>query len=121
MRAKPGSGPQRRSEPHPVDIHVGSRLRQRRTAEKLAATLGITYQQVQKHEHARNRVCASRLYQFGQDAKCARHVLFRGHRGAEAEALEGEPTGMTEALVSIKSPTRVVYSSPELPPNLVHS
>jgi hypothetical protein len=28
---------------------------------------------------------------------------------------------MTEAVVSIKSPTRVVYSSPELPPNLVHS
>src|ERR1051326_5890834 len=47
MRAKPGSGPQRRSEPHPVDIHPGSRLRQRRTAKKLAATLGITYQQVQ--------------------------------------------------------------------------
>src|ERR1051326_9130944 len=103
MRAKPGSGPQRRSEPHPVDIHVGSRLRQRRTAEKLAATLGITYQQGQKHEHWRNRVCASRLYPWGQAPKCARRVLFRGHRGAEAAALEGDPTGMTEAVVSIKS------------------
>jgi transcriptional regulator with XRE-family HTH domain len=53
--------------PNPIDIHVGSRVRLRRTLlrmsqEKLAAELGLTFQQVQKYERAANRISASRLY-----------------------------------------------------------
>ena len=53
----------------PIDIHVGARVRLRRTMlrmsqEQLAAALGLTFQQVQKYEHATNRVSASRLYQL---------------------------------------------------------
>lgn len=52
--------------PNPIDIHVGSRIRTRRTMlgfsqDKLAAGLGITFQQVQKYEKGTNRVGASRL------------------------------------------------------------
>ena len=52
--------------PNPVDIHVGTRLRERRTLlgysqTQLADTLGITFQQVQKYERGANRVSASRL------------------------------------------------------------
>ncbi|KXV73471.1 transcriptional regulator [Acetobacter malorum] len=50
-----------------VDMHVGRRIRLRRTLlglsqEKLGEALGITFQQVQKYERGTNRVGASRLY-----------------------------------------------------------
>jgi transcriptional regulator with XRE-family HTH domain len=53
--------------PSPVDVHVGSRLRLRRTLlgmsqEKLGAALGLTFQQVQKYERGTNRIGSSRLY-----------------------------------------------------------
>jgi transcriptional regulator with XRE-family HTH domain len=52
--------------PHPVDIHVGKRIRTCRlllgmNQETLATALGLTFQQVQKYEHGANRVSASRL------------------------------------------------------------
>jgi len=55
------------SDPNPVDIHVGKRLRQRRTfvgmtQEQLGASLGITFQQIQKYERGANRIGASRLF-----------------------------------------------------------
>jgi transcriptional regulator with XRE-family HTH domain len=55
------------SDPKPVDVHVGKRLRQRRTfvgmtQEQLGAALGITFQQIQKYERGANRIGASRLF-----------------------------------------------------------
>lgn len=57
--------------PNPVDIHVGKRLRLRRTIlgmsqEELAKNLGITFQQVQKYEKGVNRVGSSRLFDIAQ-------------------------------------------------------
>ena len=54
---------------HPIDVHVGSRVRLRRTLlglnqTQLGEKLGITYQQVQKYEQGVNRISASRLYQM---------------------------------------------------------
>ena len=59
------------SKPNPVDIHVGSRVRLRRTLlgmsqEKLGAALGLTFQQVQKYERGTNRIGSSRLYQLSR-------------------------------------------------------
>ncbi len=53
--------------PNPVDVHVGARLRQRRTLlgmnqTKLGGAIGLTFQQVQKYEKGTNRISASRLY-----------------------------------------------------------
>lgn len=61
----------RRAGPHPVDIHVGSRVRMRRTLlgmsqEKLGDALALTFQQVQKYERGANRVGSSRLYEISQ-------------------------------------------------------
>ena len=58
-------------EPNPVDVFVGQKLKARRTLigmtqEKLAEATGITFQQVQKYEKGRNRLSASRLFQFGR-------------------------------------------------------
>lgn len=52
--------------PDKVDVHVGRRLRIARkeagvSQTKLAEALGITFQQVQKYEHAKNRISPSRL------------------------------------------------------------
>lgn len=56
---------------NPVDVYVGNRIRMRRlmlriSQEKLAQTLGITFQQVQKYEQGHNRVSASRLWDFAK-------------------------------------------------------
>lgn len=55
--------------PHPVDVHVGKRLRSRRTIlgmsqEELGEAVGVTFQQVQKYERGLNRIGSSRLYEF---------------------------------------------------------
>lgn len=52
---------------HPVDEHVGKRIRQRRwligvTQQQLAERVGIKFQQIQKYETGTNRVSASRLW-----------------------------------------------------------
>lgn len=54
-------------EPDPVDIHVGGRVRLRRTLlglsqDKLARAIGVSFQQLQKYERGTNRISASRLY-----------------------------------------------------------
>ena len=55
-----------KKKPNPVDIHVGARVRLRRTMlgmsqERLGDSLGITFQQIQKYEKGANRIGASRL------------------------------------------------------------
>ena len=61
----------RRDGPHPVDVHVGSRVRMRRTLlgmsqEKLGEALALTFQQVQKYERGANRVGSSRLFEISR-------------------------------------------------------
>jgi transcriptional regulator with XRE-family HTH domain len=57
--------------PNPIDIHVGSRVRLRRTLlgmsqEKLGEAIGLTFQQVQKYERGANRIGASRLFDLSR-------------------------------------------------------
>jgi len=59
------------ARPSPIDIHVGSRIRLRRTLlgmsqERLGEALGLTFQQVQKYERGVNRVGASRLFDLSR-------------------------------------------------------
>ncbi|HEY9550231.1 MAG TPA: helix-turn-helix transcriptional regulator [Kiloniellaceae bacterium] len=71
--ARHGVPPEDRREggPNPVDVHVGSRVRLRRTLlgmsqEKLGEAIGLTFQQVQKYERGANRVGASRLFDLSR-------------------------------------------------------
>ena len=55
--------------PNPIDVHVGSRVRLRRTLlglsqESLGVRIGLTFQQVQKYERGVNRIGASRLWEL---------------------------------------------------------
>jgi len=57
--------------PHPVDVLVGRRVRERRTLEGMSQTavaekLGLSFQQLQKYERGFNRISASRLYELAQ-------------------------------------------------------
>lgn len=59
------------SKPNPIDVHVGKRLRLRRTLlgmsqERLGGLLGLTFQQVQKYERGANRIGSSRLFELGR-------------------------------------------------------
>ncbi|NPD69267.1 helix-turn-helix transcriptional regulator [Lichenicola cladoniae] len=62
---------ERESRPSPIDVHVGGRIRLRRTLlqmsqERLGDALGLTFQQVQKYERGANRVGASRLFDLSR-------------------------------------------------------
>ena len=57
--------------PNPIDVHVGQRLRQRRSLLGMSQTdlgeaIGLTFQQVQKYERGANRVSGSRLFDLGR-------------------------------------------------------
>src|SRR5689334_23212453 len=62
---------EKEGRPSPIDVHVGSRIRLRRTLlgmsqERLGEALGLTFQQVQKYERGVNRVGASRLFDLSR-------------------------------------------------------
>lgn len=64
-------------------MHVGNRLRQRRvgvgmTQERLARTIGITFQQVQKYERGTNRIVASRLFDLARALGVTADYFFEG-------------------------------------------
>ena len=58
-------------KPHPIDVHVGGRVRLRRTMlgmsqDKLGEALGLTFQQIQKYEKGVNRIGASRVFEISK-------------------------------------------------------
>ncbi|MCR5878814.1 helix-turn-helix domain-containing protein [Phenylobacterium sp. J367] len=68
---------------HPVDRHVGMRMRLRRKAlgisqDRLAAALGMTFQQVQKYERGTNRVSASKLWEAARALKTTVSWFYEG-------------------------------------------
>ncbi len=70
-RGRRGGGRPKLGKPSPIDVHVGSRVRLRRTLlgmsqEKLGEAIGLTFQQVQKYERGANRIGASRLYDLSR-------------------------------------------------------
>ncbi len=75
---------------HPVDVHVGKRIRQRRwligmTQQQLADHVGIKFQQIQKYETGMNRVSASRLWDIADAVGVAISFFFEGlDEGAES-------------------------------------
>jgi transcriptional regulator with XRE-family HTH domain len=69
--------------PNPVDRHVGLRIRLRRkelgvSQEKLADSIGLTFQQVQKYERAANRVSASKLWEVARALKTSIAYFYEG-------------------------------------------
>lgn len=108
--------------PDPIDVHVGQRVRLRRTLMglsqvKLAGMLGLTFQQVQKYEKGYNRIGSSRLYQIARvlDASVAfffEDIAPAGGRGtahaAESAApYEPDPMAKRETLELVRAYYRI--------------
>ena len=86
--------------PNPVDLHVGLRIRLRRrelgvSQERLAESIGLTFQQVQKYERAANRVSASKLWEMARALKTSIAYFFEGlgDPGRNDPEPEGPPPG----------------------------
>lgn len=77
-----------KKKPNPIDVHVGARVRLRRTMlgmsqEKLGEHLGITFQQIQKYEKGANRIGASRLQKIAEVLNTPVSYFFDGAPGDE--------------------------------------
>lgn len=88
-----------KKQPNPIDIHVGGRIRLRRTMmgmsqEKLGEQLGITFQQVQKYEKGTNRVGASRLQNIAAILGVPVSFFFED---APGDSVTPEAGGMSES------------------------
>ncbi len=95
-------------KPNPIDIHVGSRVRLRRTMigmsqEKLGDALGITFQQVQKYEKGANRVGASRLQEISRVLNTPISFFFEDAPGSPSGAGGFEESNSTNYVVDFLS------------------
>ena len=75
-----------RDGPHPVDVYVGRRLRERRvlmglSQERLADGVGLTFQQIHKYERGANRISASKLWEFSRILGVPVEWFFEGAAG----------------------------------------
>jgi transcriptional regulator with XRE-family HTH domain len=71
VRRRGGNRGKTDGEPNLVDVHVGRRIRLRRSLLEMSQSdlgkeLGLTFQQVQKYERGDNRVSASRLFDIAR-------------------------------------------------------
>lgn len=108
---------------HPVDVHVGRRVRHRRwmvgmTQQQLGDIVGIKFQQIQKYETGMNRISASRLWDIAQALDVSISFFFEGFEGAEhtsdapaaeREIQRGDLLADKEALELVRS----YYAIPE--------
>lgn len=104
---------------HPVDAHVGKRIRHRRwmvgmTQQQLAGKVGIKFQQIQKYETGMNRVSASRLWEISESLEVPVSFFFDGIAPGVSEqsprtTVPGDIMADKEALELVRS----YYSIPE--------
>jgi transcriptional regulator with XRE-family HTH domain len=101
---------------HPVDIHVGERVRQRRwmmalTQQQLGEGVGIKFQQIQKYESGANRISASRMWDIASALEVPVSFFFEGLDGQAADTHESRGGFLTdkEALELV----RTYYAIPE--------
>ena len=104
---------------HPVDSHVGQRIRQRRwmsgmTQQQLAEKVGIKFQQIQKYETGMNRVSASRLFDVAQALDVPVAFFFEGLGGTSSAAPEAVDGGLGD-LLSDKEALELVRSYYAIP------
>lgn len=89
--------------PNQIDVHVGARVRMRRmllsmSQGKLAAALGLTFQQVQKYEKGNNRIGASRLQQIAGILDVPVSFFFENAPGAFLAAGAGQTAADQQAM-----------------------
>lgn len=96
---------------HPVDVHVGRKLKQIRTMRRLSQTdvareLDLSFQQIQKYEIGSNRIAASRLYELSRILDVPTSYFFEGLDAATNTTSPRDPgLEIVTALASIRDDT----------------
>lgn len=103
---------------HPVDVHVGKRIRHRRwmvgmTQQQLAERVGIKFQQIQKYETGMNRVSASRLWDISEALEVPVSFFFEGLD--QKSQTTDMPKGIPADLLSDKEALELVRSYYAIP------
>jgi len=106
---------------HPVDVHVGKRIRHRRwmngtTQQQLAERVGIKFQQIQKYETGMNRVSASRLWDIGHALGVPVSFFFEGFEG-QAVSSTGISRDMPSDILADKEALDLLRSYYAIPEN----
>ena len=91
-------------EPNPIDIHIGERMKARRTAlgmtqQDLGSGLGVSFQQVQKYERGNNRVASSTLYDAAKVLKVSILYFFSGL--GETTTLQDDERALIDSVFSL--------------------
>ncbi|MBY6135182.1 helix-turn-helix domain-containing protein [Leisingera sp. XS_AS12] len=105
---------------HPVDVHVGKRIRHRRwligmTQQQLAEQVGIKFQQIQKYETGANRVSASRLWDIADTLDVSVSFFFEGLQ--EEDKAASDKVAVPEDLMGDKEALDLVRSYYAIPEN----
>ena len=92
--------------PHPVDIHVGTKIRLTRASrgvsqQQLSEMLKISFQQLQKYERGINRISASRLWEVSQALGVKVSYFFDGADGDDVHDVEEISTRTIELATQI--------------------
>jgi len=90
---------------HPIDVQVGSRLRERRlllgiSQTELASAVGLAFQQLQKYERGANRISASRLFELATVLGVPVAYFFGVSAGEPGKRKRGRPKLAHSALAS---------------------
>lgn len=96
---------------HPVDTHVGKRIKEIRTVRGLTQSnvadhLGISFQQLQKYETGANRVSASRMFEISKLLNITPAFFFEGLEGQNYDTMppmDMETARIASALSRIKN------------------
>ena len=96
---------------NPIDVLVGSNVKNRRTQigmtqTELANRLGITFQQVQKYEKGFNRIGASRLYLISLLLQCEVMELYEGVEDLVSEGTQNKAVKERRERISSFAATR---------------
>ena len=107
---------------HPVDVHVGKRVRHRRwligmTQQQLAEQVGIKFQQIQKYETGANRISASRLWDIADALDVPVAFFFEGLEEAQAQDEEVAPAAVPADIMGDKEALDLVRSYYAIPEN----
>ncbi len=122
--------------PNPVDVHVGARLRVRRTLLGMSQTtvgeaIGLSFHQLQKYENGTNRISASRLFDLSRVLDVPIEYFFddmptavaaslpttkRGGKAKELPSYEPNPMAKPETLELVWAYYKI--SDPRVPKRL---
>lgn len=99
-------------KPNPLDVQIGRRIRLRRqnlaySQDKLGQLAGLTFQQIQKYECGKNRISASRLWDFSRILNVPITYFFmdmENEAAADASRSQSSRPLLSTAEIEMKNP-----------------